>query len=114
MNIEILPTRKIRILGFDKRSLNNLLWCAFTFRLDRVHWINGYLICLEVYEKAFDYEIKKDFFPISQVCYTGFPDYKKYFEVERGIQIPIVDVSDMTLFQEIVKAIKKKEETSER
>lgn len=111
MDVKITPTRNVRILGLDKRSLKNIMWCAFTYRLERVYWIDGYILCLEVYEKAFDYEIKKDFFPISQVCYTEFPNYKKYFEVERGIQIPIVDASEMKLFQEIVKAIKKHEKS---
>jgi hypothetical protein len=68
---------------------------------------------MEVYEKSFEHEILTGEFPISQVCYAKFPEYQKFYEVERGVQIPVVDVSDMKLFQAILKAILNQEKTSE-
>lgn len=109
MEVEITPTRKITILGLDKRSLANLAWCAATFGETRLYWIDGYLLCLEVYEKSFDHEIKTKEFPISQICYTKFPKYEKLYEIEKTLQIPIANVSDMKLFQNILKAILEKE-----
>ncbi|MFQ6075903.1 MAG: hypothetical protein ACE5Z5_07200 [Candidatus Bathyarchaeia archaeon] len=111
MEVKVTPTKDIRILGLDERSLTNLLWCALSYRLDRLFWVDGYLLCLEVYEKAFEYEVKEGIFPISQVCYTKLPKYVKVYEVEKGAQIPIVDVSEMKLYREIVKAIKSANET---
>ena len=106
MKTSLMLTKDVRILGLDKRQLENLLWCSLSFRMDRLLWVDGYLFCLEVYEKAFDFEIKNDCFPISQVCYCVFPKYAKFYEVEKGVQIPIVDVSDMRLYKEIVNTIK--------
>lgn len=105
MKVEISPTRKIVILGVDKRRLESLAWCASTYGVNRLYWINGYLLCLEVYEKSFEHEIRTKEFPISQVCYTKFPEYSKTFEVERGVKLPIVDVSEMRLFQNLLKAV---------
>jgi len=110
MKVNVTPTEEIRILGLDERSLNNLLWCALSFRMDRIFWADGCLLCMEVYEKALDYEVKQGFFPISQVCYAKFPKYVKYIEVERGAQIPIVDASDMRFYKAIVKEIQSKEQ----
>ena len=114
MEVEISPTRKVVILGVDKRSLENLAWCASTYGANRLHWIDGYLLCLEVYEKSFEHEIKTKEFPISQVCYTKFPEYTRSYEVERGVKLPIVNVSEMRIFQNLLKAILKadKERTS--
>ena len=109
MKVSVTPTREIRILGLDERSIKNLLWCSLSFRMDRLFWADGYLFCLEVYDKALDYEVEKGFFPISQVCYVKFPNYVKYYEVERGTKLPIVDVSDMLFYREIVKEIKSQE-----
>jgi hypothetical protein len=105
MDIEIAPTNKIRILGLDRRSIENVAWCAATYGTSRLYWIDGYLLCLEVYEKSFEHEIKSKEFPISQVCYTKFPKYEKLYEIDKSVQIPIVNVSDMKLFQNILKAI---------
>ena len=107
MDIEVAPTKKVNILGLDKRSLNNIAWCAATFSANRLYWINGYLLCLEVYEKSFGHEISKKEFPISQICYVKLPKYEKLFEVDKTVQIPVVDVSDMKLFQNILAAILK-------
>jgi hypothetical protein len=109
MDVEISPTRKITILGLDKRSVNNVVWCSTTYGVNRLYWIGGYLLCLEVYEKSFAHEIKNREFPISQVCYTEFPKYEKLFEVDKSLQIPIVNVSDMKIFKSILKAILEKE-----
>ena len=105
MKVEISPTRKVVILGVDKRQLESLTWCATTYGANRLYWIDGYLLCLEVYEKSFEHEIKTKEFPISQVCYIRFPEYSRTFEVERGIKLPIVNVSEMRIFQNLLKAV---------
>lgn len=105
MDVEIAPTRRITILGLDKRSINNIAWCATTYGVNRLYWIDGYVLCLEVYEKSFEHELKKQEFPISQICYAEFPKYEKIYEVEKSLQIPIVNVSDMKIFQNILKSI---------
>ena len=105
MEVEIAPTRKVTILGLDKRSVTNIAWCAATYGISRLYWIGGYVLCLEVYEKAFEYELKKQEFPVSQICYAEFPKYEKLYEIDKSFQIPLVDVSDMKLFQRILAAI---------
>lgn len=105
MKVEITPTRKISILGLDKRSVNDIAWCAATYGLNRLYWIDGYLLCLEVYEKSFEHELIKKEFPISQICYTEFPKYRKIYEIDKSLQIPLVNVSDMKIFQNILKTI---------
>lgn len=109
MEVEISPTRKVTVLGLDKRSVNNIAWCCASYGLSRLYWINGYLLCLEVYEQSFEYEIKKREFPISQICYAEFPKYERLFEIDKSFQIPVVNVSDMKLFQKILEAIQEKE-----
>lgn len=103
MNVEILPTRKIIVLGLDRRSVDDLIWCASTYSINRLLWLNGYLLCAEVYEKAFEHEIAKREFPISQLCFTEFPKYKKYYEVEKGVHIPIVNVTGMKIYENLLK-----------
>jgi len=107
MDIEVNPTKKIVVLGVDERSSENLMWCAATYGINRLFWVDGYLLCVEVYDKSFEYEMRNREFPISHVCYTRFPKYTKVFEVEKGMQIPIVDASDMQVFKSILKAILK-------
>ena len=107
MKVEINPTRKINILGLDKRSVNDIAWCAATYGLNRLYWIDGYLLCLEVYEKSFEHEIKNKEFPISQICYTEFPKYRKMYEIDKSVQIPLVNVSEMRMFKSILAAILK-------
>jgi len=109
MRVKVTPTREIRILGLDGRSVENIFWCALSYRADRLFWADGYLFCIENNEDAMSYEMDEGVFPISQVCYAKFPRYIKYHEVEKGIQIPIVNVSDMQLYREMVQAIKDKE-----
>jgi hypothetical protein len=105
MQVDISPTRKITILGLDKRSINNIAYCAATYGVNRLYWINGYLICVEVYEKSFEHEIKTKEFPVSQICYAEYPKYEKMLEIDKSFQIPIVNVSDMKLFQCMLKTI---------
>jgi hypothetical protein len=112
MDVEISPTKKISLLGLDSRSRENIAWCAATYGANRLYWIDGYLLCLEVYEKSFEQELKKKEFPVSQVCYVKFQKYEKLYEIDKSFQIPVVDVSDMKLFRSILKAILENEKTS--
>ncbi len=105
MDVEIAPTKKVNILGLDTRSVENVAWCAVTYGMSRLYWVNGYLLCVEVYEKSFEHELKNKEFPVSQVCYAKSPKYEKLYEVDKSVQIPVVNVSDMKLFQGILKAI---------
>ena len=106
MKIKVSPMKEVLILGLDERSLSNLAWCATAYRVDRLFWSDGYLFCLEPYERSLEYEAEKGVFPVGQVCYVRFPKYVKSYEVEKSVQIPIVDVSDMRLYKEIARAIK--------
>jgi hypothetical protein len=110
MDIEIVPTKKITVLGVDKRSVEDLAWCATTYGINRLFWVDGHLLCVEVYEASFEHEMEDKEFPISQVCYACFPKYVKAYEVEKGMQIPIVKASDMKIFSNLIKAILKNEE----
>jgi len=105
MDVTITPTRKINVLGLDKRSVGDIAWCATTYGANRLYWIDGYLLCIEVYEKSFEHELKKKEFPISQICYAPFPKYEKIYEIDKSLQIPLVNVSDMKIFKGILKAI---------
>ncbi len=112
MDVEVSPTKKVLILGMEKRELNNMVWCAITYEVNRLFWIDGYLLCLEVYEKSFEEEIKDRVFPISQVCYAKLPNYMRIYKVEGGGQIPVVNASDMKLFRSILEAVTKAEVAS--
>jgi len=105
MDVEISPTRKITILGLDKRAVNDIAWCAASFGANRLYWIDGYLFCVEVYGKSFEHELKTKVFPISQICYSKFPKHEKTYEVDKTFQIPIVNVSDMKIFKAMLTAI---------
>lgn len=107
MDVEIAPTRKVSVLGIDKRSIKDIAWCAATYGINRLYWIDGYVMCLEVYEKSFEHEIKSKELPISQVCYTEFPNYVRTYEIDKSIQIPMVNVSDMKIFKSLLTAILK-------
>ncbi|MBS7643307.1 hypothetical protein KEJ26_01795 [Candidatus Bathyarchaeota archaeon] len=106
IRVKIAPTTDVRVLGLDRRTPDALSWCAVTFGVNRLFWIDGYLLCLEVYDKAFEYEVERGFFPISQVCYSPYPNYNRVYEVKKGTEIPVTDASDMQLYQAIVAAIK--------
>lgn len=103
--IDIRPTKRVVILGLDRRDPENIGFCAITFGANRLFWVDGFLICLEVYEKSIEYEIEKGEFYISQLCYASFPKYARILEIEKGAQIPIVNVSDMRLYREIIRAV---------
>jgi hypothetical protein len=105
LEVDVSPTRRIKILGLDNRSFSNIVWCAATYGISRLYWIGGYVMCLEVYEKAFEHELKMQEFPVSQICFAEFPKYMKVFELDKSLQIPLIDVSDMKLFQKILAAI---------
>ena len=105
MDVEVSPTRKITILGLDKRSNVNVAYCAATYGVNRLYWIDGHLLCLEVYEKSFEHEIKTKEFVVSQVCYADFPKYQKMLEIDKSFQIPLVDVSDMKIFHCMLRVI---------
>lgn len=105
LKIDIRPTRKVIVLGLDRRIPENLGFCAVTFGANRLFWVNGYILCLEVYEKSLEYEIERGEFYISHVCYTPFPKYNKILEIEKGTQIPVVNVSDMQIYRELISAI---------
>ena len=105
MDVEVTPPEKIVIYGIEKRKLENLVWCAVTYGVNRLFWIDGYLFCLEVYEKSFEHEIKEKIFPISQLCYARLTKYTRTYEVEKGIQIPIVDVSDTRLYRMLLEKV---------
>ncbi len=109
MEVRITPTRKIRVLGLDRRSVKDMAWCAATYGMNRLYWVEGYLLCLEVYEKSIEHEIRHHEFPVSHVCYAEFPKYERIFEIDKSVQIPIVNVSDMEVFRSILEAILKKE-----
>ena len=104
MDVEVTPTKKVVVPGLDKRSLDDLMWCASTYNINRLFWIDGYLLCTEVYEKAFEHAMSKRELPISQVCFTEFPKYKKHYEVEKGVHIPIVNVTGMGIFSSLLNA----------
>ena len=110
MKIEIVPTKRIVVFGVDKRSVEDLAWCATTYGINRLFWVDGHLLCVEVYEASFEREIESREFPISQVCYANCPKYIKVYEVEKGMQIPIVKASDMKIFSNLMKTILKNEE----
>ncbi|UCE96655.1 MAG: hypothetical protein JSV51_03415 [Candidatus Bathyarchaeota archaeon] len=112
MEIEVKPTKKVVILGLDKRPLEDIIWCASTYNINRLFWIDGYLLCTEVYEKAFEHEITKNVFTIRQVCYAEFPRYRKFYEVEKGVHLPIVNVTGVKLFTNLLKSILEEDEKS--
>jgi predicted ATPase len=105
MKVEIKPTEKVKVLGLDERSLESMAWCAATYGINRLFWVDGHLICTEVYEKSFEHEIAEGEFCISQVCHAEYPRYTRVYEVERGTQVPIVDASDMKIYRKLLEAI---------
>jgi hypothetical protein len=58
--------------------------------------------------------LKKKEFPISQVCYAEFPKYEKIYEVDKSLQIPVVNVSDMKIFKNLLRAIMENEKKEEK
>jgi hypothetical protein len=105
IEVKISPTKKVVVYGVDVRSPENIAWCAATYGINRLFWIDGYLLCAEVHEKSFEHEIKEREFPITQVCYAKFPDYTRLMGVDKRLQIPIVNASDMKIFQMLILKI---------
>jgi hypothetical protein len=105
MEIEISPTKRFKVFGVDRRLTENITWCATSYGINRLFWVDGYLLCTEVFERSLRYEVEKGFLPISQVCYASFPRYSRVVEVQKGVEIPVVDVSDMKLYKALLKAI---------
>ena len=109
MKIEIRPTKKVVVLGADRRSVENIAWCAATFGVNRLFWVDGHLLCVEVYEKSLEHEIEAGEFYISQACHSRLPEYTRLYEVEKGTQVPIVNASDMGLYRNLIDALLKAE-----
>lgn len=114
MDVEFSPTKKIKILSVDRREVEDLVWCAVTSGSHKLYWINGYLICTEVHDEAFKYEIEEGVFPISQLCYASLPNYTKMYEAEKGARIPVVRVTGMRIFEALVKKLKSGEGAKRR
>ena len=106
MEVRYCPTEVITVIGLDRRSSENLAWCAVTYGASRLFWIDGYLICAEVYDKSFEQEMENREFTITHLCYSRFPRYCRVLEVEKGTHIPIVKVDDLKMFRELLKLIK--------
>jgi len=104
MEIEVKPTAKVIILGVDHRDVENLAWCAATYGVNRLFWVEGHLLCLEVYERALEIEMESGELYISQLCYAEMPRYIRLLEVGKGTEIPVVDMSDMKLYRELLEA----------
>lgn len=112
MKIEISRPKVIKILGMDSRSKDDLVWCSVSMEVSKLFWIDGLLICMEVPEKSFDYEYEDGVYVVSQLCYAEYPKYNKFEDVGRGIQIPIVNVKGMKVFEFIAKTIREGEKSS--
>ena len=110
IEVVLRPTRRVVVLGYDERELQNLLYCAITYGVNRLFWVDGYLMCVEVYEESFKREMDDGVFFVSHVCYARFPRYQKVIEVERGAQLPIVNASDMRMLRAILRAVLAKEQ----
>jgi len=110
IEVVLRPTRRVVVLGYDERELQNLLYCAITYGVNRLFWVDGYLMCVEVYEESFKREMDDGVFFVSHVCYARFPRYQKVIEVERGAQLPIVNASDMCMLRAILRAVLAKEQ----
>ncbi|MEM3692976.1 MAG: hypothetical protein QXI39_03030 [Candidatus Bathyarchaeia archaeon] len=106
MEVDLTPTKRIKVLGLDERPLEDIAWCCVSMDVSKLFWIDGYLLCMETYEKAFEHEVETGIFPINQICYAKYPCYSRLYDVGRGVQISIVKVSGMRLFEAIVEKIR--------
>ena len=107
--VKVSPTKTLKILGLDRRDPDKIVWCAATAGINQLFWIDGYLLCLEVYESSYDHEVEKGVFPISQICYAPLQKYIQIYDLGRGVQLPVVDVSDMEIYKAVLKTVKKRE-----
>jgi hypothetical protein len=106
LEVDLTPTKRVKILGLDKRPLDDIVWCCVSMEVSKLFWIDGYLLCMETYEKAFEHEVETGIFPINQICYAKYPNYSRLYDVGRGVQISIVNVSGMKLFSAIAEKIR--------
>lgn len=107
MKIEILRPKVIKILGLDERSRENLVWCSASMDVSKLFWIDGLLICMEVPEKSLEYEYEEGVYVISQLCYAKCPQYSRFEDVGRGVQIPVVNTTGMKVFETLADTIKR-------
>jgi len=105
IDVELRPTRHVVVLGYDERDVRNMLYCALTYGVNRLFWVDGYLLCIEVYEESFKREMDDGVFYVSHVCYARYPEYRKVIEIEKGAQLPVVNASDMRIPKAILEAI---------
>lgn len=101
LEVKYTPTKEIRILSIDERSLDKMLWCSVASGVNKIQWINGYALCLEIHDKAFEHEIERGVFIINQVCYSKLPNYTPLYDIKGRIEVPIVDVSEMKFYKSI-------------
>lgn len=106
MEVDLTPTKRVKVLGLDERPLEDIVWCCISMEVSKLFWVDGFLLCMETYEKAFEHEVETGVFPINQICYTSFPSYSRLYDVGRGVQVSIVKVSGMKLFEAIVEKIR--------
>ena len=104
MEVEVRPTERVIVLGVDHRSVENLAWCAATYGVNRLFWVDGHLLCLEVYERALEIEMESGELYISQLCIAEMPRYVRLLEVGKGTEIPVVDMTDMQLYRKLLRA----------
>jgi len=106
IDVELRPTRHVVVLGYDERELRNLVYCALTYGVNRLFWVDGYVMCVEVYEESFKREMEEGVFYISHVCYARFPEYRKVIEIEKGAQLPVVNASDMAILRAVLETVR--------
>jgi len=106
IDVELRPTRHVVVLGYDERELRNLVYCALTYGVNRLFWVDGYVMCVEVYEESFKREMEEGVFYISHVCYARLPEYQKVIEIEKGAQLPVVNASDMAILRAVLEAVR--------
>ncbi|MBM1154772.1 hypothetical protein DRN94_002715 [archaeon] len=99
------PTREVRVLEVDQRSVEDLVWCAASYSAARLYWIRGRLLCVEVYEHAIEKEIDEGILVVSQLCWAPFPEYQPYIETRGGFRIPIVRAAGMKFFEALCDLI---------
>lgn len=111
LEVDLTPTKRIKVLGLDERPLDDMVWCSASMEVSKLFWIDGYILCMETYEKAFEHEVETGVFPINQVCYARFPSYTRFYDVGRGVQVPVIKVSGMKVFEAIAEKIRGLQDT---
>lgn len=106
MKVEVSRPRLVKILGLDERDKDNLIWCSASMDVSKLFWVDGLLICMEVPEKSLEYEFERGVYVVSQLCYAKCSRYNRLEDVGRGVQIPVVNASDMRFFKVIARVIR--------